>query len=363
MNRGIYVHIPFCAKKCPYCDFYSLNASDEIKDDYAKAVIKSFSLYKKGIKIDTVYFGGGTPYLMGEKRLGKILTAIKKHFSLTSDAEITLEANPAGIDLNELISLRESGFNRISFGVQSANVHELKILKRAHTSSDVENAVFLARKAGFNNISADIMLGTPCQTVSDVKQTLNFLISLNLEHISAYMLKIEKNTAFNSKNIISMLPSDDTVSDIYLMLCDTLNKNGYLQYEISNFAKRGFESRHNLKYWRCEEYIGFGPSAHSFFEGKRFYYERDVKDYIKSLGENIVFDEEVNTLCEYIMLGLRLSEGITLKKLKSLGADIEGILKKCKVFIDNGFMIKSGDTLALTAKGFLVSNTVIASLI
>ncbi|MFA5658748.1 MAG: radical SAM family heme chaperone HemW, partial [Oscillospiraceae bacterium] len=269
MAVGLYFHIPFCMRKCPYCDFYSLVFSEEMQDEFTAAVVRNI-LSCGGESVDTIYFGGGTPSLLSAESYVKIFKAISDNFKLESP-EISLEANPGTIDYNKLKRLRELGFNRISFGVQSLSDNELSALGRIHTSAQAENAVILAKSAGFENISADIILGLIGQDENSLSSTIDRLCSLPVSHISAYMLKIEKNTPFNSPEIIRQLPDDEKTADIYLFAAEKLEKNGFLQYEISNFSKPGLECRHNLKYWRCEEYIGIGPSAHSYFNNKRYF--------------------------------------------------------------------------------------------
>ena len=356
MNKkaGLYIHIPFCKSKCPYCDFYSVSNADEYKEEYKKAVLRNIEKYQD-ISFDTVYFGGGTPILLW-KEICEILDNIGEKIS--SDAEITLEANPCSTSFNALCSLKRSGVNRISFGLQSGDDKELKALGRLHSSKEGADAVLLAEKSGIKNISADIMLGIPFQTEKSLERTLAYMTQLPLNHISAYMLKIEPGTTFFKKDV---QPADeDDMTRFYLKTVDHLNENEFLQYEISNFSKIGYESKHNLKYWKCEEYIGIGPSAHSYFDSKRFSVDRNLTEFINEpVQKTTVTDENPGGFDEWVMLKLRLTEGIDFKTAKNrYNIDKEHILKKCKL-IPKELIEISESSLKLTKEGFLVSNAII----
>lgn len=361
---SIYIHIPFCIKKCAYCSFYSVAASDEMQKAYCDKIIGE--LKKRGGQttrpVCSVYFGGGTPSLLKTEYLTAILRAVFDNFNVENDAEITLEANPADDMGKMLFALRKAGFNRISFGVQSANESELKLLGRRHTANDAEKAVKAARKAGFNNISLDLMIGLPESNFETLKTSLDFVTELRPQHISAYILKLEENTPLylNAENL--RMPDDDTTAYQYHYMCSYLKTKGYSHYEISNFAKPGFESRHNNSYWTLRDYLGFGPSAHSFFEGRRFYYENDLKKYLDCPTE--IFDGEGGTAEEYIMLGLRLKSGISESRYKELyGVGFsENFKKKAELLAKNGLLTLNGDTVTLTERGMLVSNSIIAEL-
>jgi oxygen-independent coproporphyrinogen-3 oxidase len=363
-NLGIYVHIPFCAvAKCPYCDFYSVSFDDKLAEQYTQAVIKSVAYWgsrAQGREVDTVYFGGGTPALLGNK-LAMILAAIKDNFKISEDAEITFEANPTNNIADLLPVLRKEGFNRLSLGLQSANDNELEALGRRHTAKQAAEAVTFARNAGFENISLDLMLCIPKQTNLSLEKTIAFIAGLHPQHVSAYLLKIEQGTPF-AKAALS-LPNDDEQADTYLFASELLEKYGFMQYEISNFALPAFEARHNLKYWQCEEYIGIGAAAHSFFEGHRFYYERDIQAFIN--GESPTQDGEGGSFDEYCMLGLRLTKGLREQDLQqkySKGFEafdrviLQDLLKAELIILEKGM-------LRLTRKGFLVSNMVIGKLL
>ena len=277
---GLYLHIPFCKSKCAYCDFYSLPHSEEKMDAYAAALLRHLEEVAPRCTahtVDTVYFGGGTPSYLGEKRLTHLLKAVKKRFHVASDAEITLEANPdsAG-DWKALRTLRKAGFNRISLGVQAADDDLLRRIGRVHTWEQALSAAAAARMAGFDNLSLDLIYGLPGQTLEAWQDTLRSAAALEPQHLSCYGLKVEPGTPLWQQRDSADLPDDDTQADMYLWTVDYLQKKGYEQYEISNFAQPGYESRHNLKYWTLGEYAGFGPGAHSDMGGVRFAYERDL---------------------------------------------------------------------------------------
>ena len=365
---GLYLHVPFCKSKCPYCDFYSYGAKDEQKNEYTD-VLKSriLSSYNtlQGIypcKADTLYIGGGTPSVLGAKSLKSLVDASFSTF-LTDTAEVTIECNPHGLTYDFFAELFDCGVKRISLGLQSANDEERRILGRLSNRNQVENAVKNAQKAGFQNISLDLMLGIPKQTSKSLDDSIDFCLGLGVPHISAYMLKLEENTFFYKNRQKYDFPDDDLTADLYLQLCNRLNENCIFQYEISNFAKKGFESRHNLKYWHCEEYLGLGPSAHSFLNGKRFYFPRNTEDFL--VGNSPIEDGTGGDFTEYAMLCLRLNEGLIQKNvLERFNHKIpDDLIKKSQIFIDNGFMVKDCNGLHLTQKGFLLSNTILAQIL
>ena len=362
-NIGLYLHIPFCKSKCPYCDFYSFSGKDTEKDEYTKVlkdrILRISTLQRKG---DTLYIGGGTPSVLGAENLKTLVDTCKNDF-LTDDAEITVECNPHGLNEDFFKTLYSCGVNRISMGLQSAVDSERRILGRLSDRNQVENAVKMAQKVGFSNITLDVMLGIPNQTEKNLNETLDFCISLGVPHISAYMLKLEENTHFYKNQDKYNFPDDDLTADLYLQMCETLHSNGIMQYEISNFSKNGFESRHNLKYWHCEEYLGLGPSAHSFLNGKRFYFDRDFKAFMN--GNSPIDDGVGGDFTEYAMLNLRLVEGLNENKVfERFGHNIpKEIYEKSQIFIDNGYMLKNENGLALTRNGFLMSNSILAEIL
>lgn len=365
--KGLYLHIPFCAKKCAYCDFYSACVSDGMLDSYTESLIREIKNWGGVLRrpvFDTVYFGGGTPSLLGG-RLAAVTDAVYSAFEITSGAEITLELNPTG-DRSKtadfMKTARKSGINRLSVGAQSGSDRELELLGRTHTAADTLAAVNAAREAGFDNISLDLMLGLPGSDTGTLSESIDFILSAKPEHISAYILKIEENTYFYKMRDSISLPDDDSAANQYLYMCERLEKSGYLHYEISNFCLPGRESRHNLKYWRCGEYLGIGPSAHSFINGKRFYYPRDMKAFIK--GTKPVYDGNGGDAEEYIMLRLRLAEGLDLKELESRFGINTDKIKKAVVPLEKAGFLKTGDsTIRLTDKGMTVSNSIITEIL
>lgn len=367
-NIGLYLHIPFCKSKCPYCDFYSFSGKESQKDEYVTAlqskILSSVSTLQSdcACKGDTLYIGGGTPSVLGAKNLRSLVNACNSGF-LTDDAEITVECNPYGLQEDFFKALYSCGVNRISFGLQSAIDSERRILGRLSERNQVENAVKTAQKVGFKNITLDVMLGVPEQTENTLNETLDFCISLGVPHISAYMLKIEENTHFYKNREKYNFPDDDLTADLYLQMCETLESNGIMQYEISNFARKGFESQHNLKYWHCEEYLGLGPSAHSFLNGKRFYFDRDFDSFLK--GNSPIQDGVGGDFTEFAMLNLRLVEGLNENKVfERFGHNIPTELyEKSKIFVENGYMTADKNGLALTRKGFLLSNSILSEIL
>lgn len=358
---GIYIHIPFCLRKCPYCAFYSKAYNEQLIKSYVSALIRNIKSYKpKQLPADTVYFGGGTPSLLSVNDVRALISALSESFKLSLDCEITLEANPSSVDYEKLLGYRMAGVNRISFGVQSANDDELRLLGRLHSFAQAKAAVETAKSAGFENISCDLMIGTPNQTMASLNTSCKELAALGIPHISCYMLKIEEGTAFDCERVKQSAAGDDLMADMYLALCSELAVQGYTRYEISNFSKPGYESRHNMKYWLLKDYLGFGPSAHSYFEGQRFYVTEGIDDYISSDVQTIVIeDSSPDRLEEYIMLSLRLKSGLSISKINSLGGSGGEVLRCVQPFINNGLMEQKGDSLSLTDSGALVSNTLI----
>lgn len=359
---GIYIHIPFCKTKCPYCDFYSFKGEEKQKDSYLKAVLLCLDKYKDdSLNIDTVYFGGGTPSVFGGERIKKIIEHIRNNFNLINP-EITVECNPSSTDREFVRLIKEGGVNRISMGLQSAVKKERSILGRHSGREEAERAVALFREYGIENISFDLMLGVPCQTRESLDESIDFILSQKVKHISAYMLKIEEGTPFEKAELPS-LPDEDETAQLYLHTVQRLKEKGFLQYEISNFALTGFESRHNMRYWKCEEYIGIGPSAHSFYKGKRFYYPRSFDSFIE--GKEPIDDGEGGDNQEYIMLSLRLSRGLDFGKYEErYGSALPcSFIKKAEKFAGMGLLELNAEKLSLNEKGFLLSNTIIGELL
>lgn len=363
---GFYIHVPFCHGKCPYCDFYSRPDSPRKMDAYVSAVTAALAPWRErlaGRELATVYFGGGTPSLLGARRLGTILQAVRQGFSLAPGAEVTLEANPTSVDRAFFQEVRQAGFNRLSMGLQSANEEELRFLGRAHSPQQAAQAVENARAAGFSNISLDLMLGLPGGSREKLGRSIAFAASLGVEHISSYILKVEPGTPFAARGV--QVPDEDDTAEQYLFAVEELARLGYGQYEISNFARPGKESRHNLLYWRGEEYLGFGPGAHSFFGGRRFYYPRDLEGFLQ--GNSPVDDGPGGDFGEYAMLNLRLTRGLRRGDcLARFGAEGGALFDEA---LENArrcppqLLRADGEAISFTPKGFLVSNALLVRLL
>ena len=377
---GIYIHIPFCLSKCAYCDFNSAPAPNpECVTRYVNALIAHMGSYRKGARAyepDTVFIGGGTPTSIPLEELTRLIKAVKRNFRLTKYAEFSMEANPATVTYEGLRKLHRLGVNRLSFGLQSAHDNELAALSRKHTRKDFVRSYKMARAAGFTNINIDLMFGIPHQTMGSMMHSLAFVTRLNPEHISLYDLKIEPGTQFyrDYEKIAPFLPDEDTEADMYEQAVAYLADQGYYQYEISNFARPGKMCAHNLKYWNCEEYLGFGVSAHSYFNGNRFAFTPDKERYIKGVEEPAsritITDqnetvEERERLGEYIMLRFRLSEGIDSREFtRRFGSSFEALYgHKLKKFIDHGYMIARNGRFALTPKGMFISNYILSDIL
>ena len=366
---GLYVHIPFCKAKCSYCDFYSLSGREAQMDGYCAALSRHLTEVAPQAachKVDTVYFGGGTPSYLGRERLCSLLSVIKKRYQLDKHAEVTLEANPdsAGTPA-ELKKLRRAGFNRLSLGVQSTDNEMLRRIGRIHTWQQVQQAVEQARKAGFENISLDLIYGLPGQTLTQWQQVLAEAAALQPEHFSCYGLKVEEGTPLYQQRESLDLPDDALQADMYLYTVDFLREHGYEQYEISNFAKPGYASRHNLKYWTLQEYAGFGPGAYSDFGGVRYGYIKDIDRYLRGsliLQESERIDLEERER-EYIMLRLRTTQGIDPKEYENRFRrrfdPLQSVLTVCQ---GHGLAEQADGVWRLTPKGFLVSNQIITLL-
>ena len=369
MSKGIYIHYPFCTSKCFYCDFYSL-ACLEKRREYEKALVEAIlGIGKKEISTDTVYFGGGTPSLMTRVGAKEIFSALVEAFSIEENASITLEANPEGLEKEDFEFFKTLGVNRISFGAQSFSDSELEKLGRRHTSLDIEKSVLLAKEVGFEDICLDLMYNIPCETLESFQKSVDMAIRLPITHISLYGLLVEEKTKFGrmvQRGEDILIQGEDVEREMYFGACEKLEENGFLQYEISNFAKAQFQSRHNLKYWKGEEYFGIGASAHSYVDGVRFSSPRSITQFC----ENPILRENEETIgffdraLEYIMLSLRLCEGINLKKLEkefSLTPTPE-YRKLEENLIKNNLLLKNGENVSLTREGFFVSNAVIAKI-
>ncbi len=374
-STGIYIHIPFCLKKCAYCDFYSLPLDSELCERYVKALIAELSLFAPR-NVDTVYFGGGTPSLLASEQISRILSAINGRMTVCDGAEITLEANPAAVTREKLRELRSLGINRLSVGVQATDDAALKALGRLHTRADAFTVFEDALAAGFCNLSADIMLALPNDDEKITAQRVSEISSLPVNHISAYLLKIMEGTPFYERTPHG-IPADDEQAALYELCCNTLAENGFQQYEISNFAKsRELQSKHNLKYWNCEDYIGLGAAAHSSLGGERYSFPRSIDKFINSFADVSDLHNDSAALSflnhegsvdaeDYIMLRLRTTDGLSRKRLYSLYNYCfdESKRKQIEVFNSMGLLADDGDIIKLTVKGFLVSNSIISELI
>ncbi|MCR5306085.1 MAG: radical SAM family heme chaperone HemW [Oscillospiraceae bacterium] len=358
MNAGIYIHVPFCAVKCPYCDFYSGRYSAKDAAAFTAAVCRNLNTLPQDLPADTVYFGGGTPSLLPPEMIGRMLCTARERLLLAQDAEITLEANPLTVTAERLAAWKQSGINRLSLGVQSFSDETLRMLGRKHTAQQAKAAVLSAQEAGFQNLSVDLMLGLAHQNSSRLRVELETAVTLPVTHLSAYLLKIEPETPFG-KTPPPLLSADET-ADRYLEMHSFLTDAGFCHYEISNFAKKGYASRHNCKYWRGLPYYGIGPAAHSCHDGKRFAVPRDLAAFTAApLQPETVTDEAALTDGERIMLGLRLSEGICPEDYP---ASAQTLRRAAAPLIPQYLSAENG-RLSMTPEGWLVSNSVLAALL
>lgn len=355
---GIYIHVPFCAKKCPYCNFYALPYRRDTVSAYVDALCRNITALPASLTADTVYFGGGTPSLLNGDALVRILQCLHKHIHITQNAEITLEANPCTMTPNALSAWKMTGINRLSVGVQSFVDTELMQLGRNHTAQKAKDAIEIAAQIGFENLSLDLMLGTPLQTAESLEKSVQMALSLPITHLSAYLLKIEDGTPFAQAPLV--VADADTAADYYLQLSSAMRAAGFVHYEISNYAKPGYESRHNSKYWLCQPYIGLGVAAHSCYQGKRSFVPDDLQRF---LAEPLQIQcEESSIACddeERILLGLRLSQGICVDDFPDKK---EQLMRKATPLIPQYLTYHDG-RLALTEDGMLVSNAVIVHLL
>ena len=325
---GIYIHIPFCKQKCFYCDFCSFANKNEMQEKYVEAVINEIKniTHKEKYTVTTIYLGGGTPSILNPEYIKNILQEIKSSFKILDDAEITIEINPGTVNEEKLKRYKEYGINRLSIGLQSANDKILKNIGRIHDYKQFEETFFFARKCGFKNINVDLMIGLPTQAIEDVKQTLEKIIQKNPEHISVYSLIIEEGTTIEkliNENKLQ-LPDEETERIMYWTVVNELKENGYNQYEISNFSKKTYESKHNTNCWKQKQYIGLGTSAHSYLNKKRYSNTNNIEEYIKNIQENniskniTIHEEQIekSTMNEYMLLGLRMIQGININEFK-----------------------------------------------
>lgn len=370
MNLGLYIHIPFCKSKCRYCDFNSYAKMDEFIKPYFSALMKEAEYYKNTVQnVDTVYFGGGTPTSVEPKLLGQAVKGLFEIFDISNDAEITAECNPGTIDLDGLKVLRQSGINRLSIGLQTTDDETLKTLGRIHTFDDFKSCFENARTAGFDNISFDLMYGLPDQSLDDWSKTLDAVKAFGAEHISCYSLKVEEGTPFANMDL--SLPDDDLAADMYELAVKKLAEQGYDRYEISNFAKPGKESRHNLKYWRCDDFVGLGAGAYSCVGARRFSNICKIDEYIAAVQQNGSAESWSSTqsrdeqMSEFMFLGLRCSKGVCDSDFKArFGVPFNEVFGEViKKYTDWGFLVFDSDYLRFSDKGFFVSNTIFADFV
>ena len=371
---GIYIHIPFCASKCSYCDFYSLAGCEQLMPDYHRALIAHLEESARGIRnyeVDSVYFGGGTPSYYGAEHLMEIFDVLKRNGNVRLDAEVTVECNPDSMSYKDLKLLRQNGVTRVSIGVQATNNDLLKLIGRRHNFQQGELAFSAARKAGFDNISLDLIYGLPSQTKSDWAESLAKIVEMHPEHISCYGLKLEEGTPmYREYKDSPVLPSEDEQADMYSYAAEMLERYGYKQYEISNFCAPGFESLHNLKYWNLDDYMGFGPGAHSCVGNLRYSFVKDLKRYISGVEKKVSIIDEYQLVdpmersVEYLMLAMRTNRGISEEDYRvRTQSDWKPILHALLAFQEKGWAEKTGDRWHFTVPGFLISNTLIGILL
>lgn len=369
-SLGLYIHIPFCAQKCNYCDFCSVAGADKrLKKKYVYSLcdlIEKWSERCENYAVDTIYFGGGTPAMLDTSDLISILDHCYENYSVTKDAEITLEANPATLDKDDLYLLGLSGFNRLSMGLQSTNDNELRALGRIHSFGDFVKTYEAARAAGFKNISADLMYGIPEQTLNSFERSIDELIKLSPEHISSYCLKIEPSTPFGKMGKSLILPDEDEQYEMYMLLSQMLSSNGYEKYEISNFSREGRHSRHNMRYWLGDEYLGIGTAAHSYFGGERFFEQADIASFadgvFKPSESERIEGEEL--MLEYVMLRMRLAKGIDSAEFEErFGKDFLSVFPSLNKYISSGHVVCNGGRYAFSDKGFFVSSYILSEML
>ncbi len=378
MSLGLYLHVPFCVKKCNYCSFVSLPREDHLVSAYLKSLKNELKMYSDNLsetekELDSIFIGGGTPTSLSVSELEEILENIQTCFYLSKDAEITVEANPDTVERQKLVSLKNSGVNRLSFGFQSCQNENLVLLGRTHTFSEAVCSYQEAREVGFDNINIDLIYGIPGQLIAEWSDCLREIISLSPEHISAYGLQLEEGTPLYKKVSEGELEQcpEDTEADMYQILMDMLKTSGYIHYEISNFAKPGRSCRHNLRYWHNQAYLGLGPAAHSYLRGERFANHLSVNQYIESLmnGQSPVCSREVINrdveMSETVFLGLRLIEGLDTRLFnRRFGISIEKVYSnEIKKLTRLGLLEKAGPFLRLTNRGLMLGNMVFSEFI
>lgn len=371
---GIYIHIPFCSKRCTYCDFYTEVAPDLIPD-LVKHLVKEINIRKDYLKnetISTIYFGGGTPSILSREQFSEILDGIFAVYTVEENAEITFEANPDDLTVDFFDSIKYLPFNRISIGIQSFDDNDLKRINRRHTADQAIKAVKNAQNAGFDNISIDLIYGLPLQNIEDWEKQLDIALSLNIQHVSAYGLTYEEGTALwkqREKGLVKPI-IDETMNEMYLLLVKKMKEKGFEAYEISNFALDGFRSKHNSSYWKQNSYLGIGPSAHSYDLVSRQWNVASIKAYIAALENNTpYFEKEELTLYDryndYVMVSLRTSDGLDFDFLSSeFGQNLAThFLDNIRIYIENNSVIQCDGKYSLTPQGIMISNQILIQLI
>lgn len=370
-NIGLYIHIPFCRQKCLYCDFPSFAGKEGMMQAYVDALTAEIKSRGKGYskkKVISVFFGGGTPTALPIPMLKQLMQAVYESWDIAEDAEITTEANPGTLDREMANALKKMGFNRLSMGVQAWQNRLLKDLGRIHTIEGFLENYQAVREAGFANVNVDLMFALPHQTMEDWQETVKNIISLQPEHISAYSLMIEEGTPFFDRYEKGLLePASEKLDrEMYHWAVDYLAEIGYEQYEISNFAKKGRQSRHNRIYWQAEEYLGMGLGSHSYMEGTRFHNTYDLQAYIKAKGDASLLKEEVeiitetDALAEFMFLGLRLTEGVSFDRFRArFGRELYEIYgTQVRELVEAGLLVEDAKGIRLTRRGIDVSNVV-----
>ena len=366
---GIYIHVPFCIRKCPYCDFYSVASSEDLSRDYLLALRNQILSFDR-VSADTVYFGGGTPSLLTPQEIAGIMSLLRERFDIDDGAEVTMECNPATADAAKFRGFLDAGVNRLSLGCQSFQAQTLRSLGRLHSAEEAKEAVRDAREAGFRNISVDLMLGIPFETPDVAERDALTAAELDVQHVSAYLLRICEGTPFAEG--IPGIPDDDVQAECYRRFCGVMDVSGYRQYEISNFAVSGYESRHNMKYWQCGQWLGFGPGAHMSNSVTRHSFAPDLRRFIDVFRDgpvsdplSLMQDEGTVDAEEYIITSLRTASGLDFGILRerfgsSLSSEQTSFLARCR---DAGLAEISGEHIRLTREGFLVSNSILSELI
>ena len=368
MKLGLYIHVPFCRAKCAYCDFYSLPGRETDMDAYTDALCRqldAFSPDAREYSVDTVYIGGGTPSYLGAARLVRILERVRRAYRVEQGAEITLEANPDSVG-TWFKELYRAGYNRVSLGMQSADDAELKAVGRVHSAAQTAQAVDTVRRAGFDNLSLDLIYGLPGQSAASWRHSVGTAVSYAPEHISCYGLKVERGTPLYVRRDALSLPDDDAQADCYLWAVDALSGHGFGQYEISNFARPGRASRHNLKYWTLGAYMGFGTGAHSDFAGVRYAWARDLRGFITSgwTRTDAVRVSERERRREWLMLGLRTTTGLSETDCQCrFGRSLDAFTPFFERCMGAGYAVRRPGGFALTPQGFLVSNQIIGQVL